>query len=498
MPDPRELWKFLPGLSFPVGDGRSLLHRPDTRDTRLLDGVSVDLLQLCRSFRTLDDHARAVRTEAGLPDADLPLLKDRLAALAAQGLLVSRREILDLLRRDASLPKLRSVGVLGETLPELPGDPEVVLIGQAEIARYRQKLGRPADLALPDASLGARWNCLLLRSAGERVLGVAPDVDLRPLLPPDPLDPALAFDGELVVRHRGATSPAAVDVLDAHDAVLGHTLADVALRPELDLEGVDARLLRALRDGARVALTQSGFTGDCGEPSSAWLLLQDPAALERLLASPEDYEAARLDPQLIASSLRPALGGRPFASFYALGLDHREILPPFPPGLERPDPVFAAVLEQCCPRRRVFHFPWLVRRGPAGRRYAPAAPLPDLLLACIQSLELSPAKPDGAPRLRALGEHLTELGTLPTPDFQDLARQILWLRAGHTMDLLEARLEQLKGAAPQWSADLRAALDGLRASLTSVPAEEDRDRIAAYGRLLRAWPELIDAARAKK
>ena len=97
--------------------------------------------------------------------------------------------------------------------------------------------------------------------------------------------------------------------------------------------------------------------------------------------------------------------------------------------------------------------------------------------------------------MTSLGEHLTGMAKLAPPDLLAIVRPIVsgWM----TRQLL--RMEQLLDAhdrkpAP-WADDARRFIESLTRSVDHEPQlGRERDRLAACGQVLIAWPQLIQAA----
>lgn len=111
-----------PGLDFlPAGRARSLAVPPGTEGARLVDARDATLLQQCRTFKPLQDHAREICRRLGWDAGHEPAVRERLERLAGGGLLLSRGE---LSRRCAELPRsqppppLEQIAVLTRDRPE--------------------------------------------------------------------------------------------------------------------------------------------------------------------------------------------------------------------------------------------------------------------------------------------------------------------------------------------------------------------------------------------
>jgi hypothetical protein len=98
---------------FPLGDNQELVYGPLTGAARVVHAAAVRLLQGCRTFAPLDDHARRLCAELGVPAEHAGRVRAELTALAAAGLLVSQRQLVDCLRQasPAGPARITTVGI---------------------------------------------------------------------------------------------------------------------------------------------------------------------------------------------------------------------------------------------------------------------------------------------------------------------------------------------------------------------------------------------------
>jgi hypothetical protein len=78
---------------FHLGENRELVYSPLSRAARTLPALTVRLLQGCRTFATLDEHAFRLCQELNLGPDQVPAVRAQLAALAGADLLVSARSL---------------------------------------------------------------------------------------------------------------------------------------------------------------------------------------------------------------------------------------------------------------------------------------------------------------------------------------------------------------------------------------------------------------------
>lgn len=395
---------------------------------------------------------------------------------------------------------------------------------------------------------GANRNAALLHAAGAML--VCADDDTRcPLarMPGADLRPGLRLgaqaDPTILWLHANAADALAAadaverDVLAAHAALLGRSIDD-CLRPladgDVDLDDVSPALLDRLAAGhGRVLLTTTGVIGDLGVRDPHAYLLLEGASRQRLM---EAYPRLRLarhgirgvtrttvspppDPAgaFAAPGLSPCLGP-------CIGIDHRELLPPFFPFDRGPEAVFAAALRVCRDDAHVGHLPWLVQHQPGARPaftradlFAPTEGISSALhaLLVLGTHAPAPALRDPAHRMIALGRHLQMIGGLRPGDYRDFIREHHMQVVGeHLAALQEAQARYADEAgADTWADDVAESIDRWRDLVTGADWGAPRDLMAAglspgeawaaaqgairrHGLLLEAWPRIVDAARA--
>jgi hypothetical protein len=420
----------------------------------------------------------------------------------------------------------------------------IAFAGPAERARFAAALAARAGVAEAIASFallgddrfpittGASRNALLLHAAGELTLQVDDDTRCRLTGPPDPLPGAsvtsIADPAELwPLPDDGAASPGPAPgrpFLALHEDLLGRAAGDaIASSPGgLDLAGASGMLFRRLEArGGRVLVTQTGLRGDSGSGSMAHLFALEGRSRSRFLADEAVYRRALATRRVIRVSPRPAIGDGTACLSAGLGLDARAVLPPFCPVQRNQDGLFGAVLRRAYHDALLGFLPWALDHEPPGRRAtAPEAALStlsalganDLLRLLVVAARVEPDRDDPARSLRALGDVLVRWGSLPPLDLEDLVRAQLLRGRSLELSVLDQSLSRHRHAPAFWARDVARALEILTAAVASPAAAHPADLIAAfgeaegraafrdlvrrYGELLRAWPDLWEAARA--
>lgn len=381
---------------------------------------------------------------------------------------------------------------------------------------------------------GANRNALLLHEAGRMFCSVDDDVICKLASAPptaarlklfsscDPFTRWLFADREAAIQHAGSVD---ADFLASHETLLGRGLAELCAGVDprsLDASQIgDDFLRRAWTGGGLVRASFSGHLGDPGIPTSTYYLFYEGENRRRFTADEAGYRAALAARSVFALAPCTAIGDASTSPGMAMGLDHRELLPPFFPVLHAEDFTYGATLWQTVPGAFLGHAPLAVRHEPRpGKTILQPSDLgPERRAVVFEFSHLirriilrhhrhETAAP--ADRMRHLGRHLVTLGTQSAADFADyLATQVLEMESEKLCDLEEMLREN--SAAPEWwRADLDRYLLHVRSALMhddfDIPfdlkcrgkAEDVRGLIRAllsrYGALLEAWPDLVAAA----
>lgn len=419
----------------------------------------------------------------------------------------------------------------------------LVYVGEGErrefIARLAARGHDPELLAFALAdpertgmAYGTGRNALLLRAVGRRFVCLDDDVVARPVDPPDALPGLTLFtgDGEGYDNYqpqdiwfypdRAAAHAAARwsggEALAGHAEMLGRPLpallAAVPAGAPIELDDcLDRAILRRLRAGqGRVRVTFQGLLGDLGWYAPTWCLLFDRANRERLLASEATYRRALVSTrQALRLVRRATVGDGRFCQGAVLGLDHRDLLPPFFPVGRYEDGVFRTTLRALDETALFGHVPSaLVHEPVAGRAWAEGdvwrpggwARLGEIVVQCVRAA----ASPTS---VAALGAHLRELGRLAPADFRAFVALRLWRQKELYARHLETLLARHGGGPAYWADDVRRHLGALaeHAATREYPAPRDLlgesgdpDRalaraqrlVARFGELLVAWPDI--------
>ncbi len=359
-----------------------------------------------------------------------------------------------------------------------------------------------------ELSVGANRNGLLLDTIGGCVFSADDDTSCRLAAAPDAGE-HLTFmpSGDPTEFWFYPDQSAAVDALADTDA---------------DLLAPHERLLGRSTDGpaagAPVALTMNGLAGDSGMASPRYYLsLTDPSRA-RLVASEEAYRGGFTSRGVIRTVRQPTICAESFVMTTFFGFDNRELLPPFVPVQRNSDGVLGVMLPRCIAGSRVAFVPWTLRHLPVEPRGYSTEDLwigaehvrfSDVVIDGILA-HSAVAAPSRSAAITQLGAHLRQLGELPLGAFETHVRSVQGFRTAAFTTLLSQRLLTYRDMPPYWASDVRRVIermDKARLSETLVVPRDLRaqhdtetarrlsqDLVAMFGRLLEAWPAIVDAS----
>jgi hypothetical protein len=206
----------------------------------------------------------------------------------------------------------------------------------------------------------------------------------------------------------------------------------------------------------------------------------------------------------------------------AIGIDARTLIPPFPPVLHAEDFVWGAAVWQCCATGFAGHLPVAVRHDPGIGRGILAPPIEGhrpvalwefahLLRGLLVGWMAAPGALDTAARMDSLGRYLCEIAGAPAVEFREYLRWFVLQHESDKIGFMEECLAEERDAPEFWGRDVEEYIEQTRRALIEPdfdipfdmrgkwPALDARLLIQRlvfeYGRLLRAWPALVDAAR---
>jgi hypothetical protein len=381
---------------------------------------------------------------------------------------------------------------------------------------------------------GANNNATFLNSIGESILSVDDDTICKIARAPDyeeGLDLCSKHDPTFFHFYRSRADAwneaeyVDQDPFELHEKLLGGTLPDCVARHTgsggLGLDDAGARLVEALNQGAgKVAVTSFGMAGDSGMGSTRYFLHQQGENRERLVESETDYQTWATTRNVLRAVKTTTVSEGTFFMFCAAALDMRELLPPVFPIGRNNDGMFSAALRVVSPRTYIGHLPWMITHDPPMERTSSKEAniyhgahfhLMDFIISCVGSFQPPGGEARVADRIRALGRHLTWLGTLDVRDFEDFIRQIFLRQMGGNVARLEESLGIYNRSPEYWANDVEEYLDAVLEAMPKReivhPAELEQEYgleealslvqrlIERYGELAILWPDIVGAAK---
>jgi hypothetical protein len=357
-------------------------------------------------------------------------------------------------------------------------------------------------------STGANRNSLLLDAAGALMLAVDDDTLCQIAAARDHESARTFFPGYdptafwfFPDRAQATQSLSFVDadILSCHEELLGRAVDGTS---------------------GHVVMTLNGLAGDSGMASPRYYLSLTGASRDRLVASEQAYRSALESREVLRTVQQPTITAGPFCMTTFLGLDNRDLLPPFFPVQRNSDGIFGLTLRKCVDASHVAFLPWILLHAPEPPRvFAPdemwadaaAVRMADIVIASILDHQNLTGDAAVATRLADLGDHLRWLGSLDYPDFETRVRTQQQFRNFAFLTALHGQLHTYRASPTYWADDVRRMIDLIsRASSAEdhlIPRDLrqgrdagaarllSQDLVAKYGELLLAWPVMVAAAK---
>ena len=385
------------------------------------------------------------------------------------------------------------------------------------------------------SAAGANRNALMLHEAGG-VLSTIDDEVICELAPTDSGDSRLAlfsdvdpYDRWVFADRSGAFEAVRFetrDYLAEHEKLLSHDLGDLLTGlgiQEIDVSKLGLGFLRLVESGAaRVRTTHVGHAGNPAIPTSSFHAPHKGTERDLPAEAEMRYRASFASRGALARVSAASVGDGTVSPGMAIGIDNRELLPPFFPVLPGEDLVFGATMWACCPGTLSGHLPLCIRHESNG---ADTSLLPgeinrarhgsvfefSQILRAIMAGHQPTAHSDATTRMQKLGRYLSELAAQPAIDFRETLHGVVLAHESQKIMALEHILFTEIDAPEFWRRDIRDFLDHTRDMMQredfDIPYElkagrtneENRDLmqklVASYGLLLEEWPGIVSAAR---
>jgi len=395
-----------------------------------------------------------------------------------------------------------------------------------------------ASSGTSQVSTGSCRNALLLHAVGDRFIHVDDDTVCNVASAPHAQRGLAVASTHAGMEHfffatgeeaRAAVSFTPQDYFGLYEPLLGKTVADVMSTASPD-EPIDLDLLQPefarqlLAYPSRITVVSAGVVGDSGFGSTEmYFFIADAASRARLLGFPGGgHHRAFETHEVVRATGRTTVAETGLCVGIGLGLDSRELLPPFMPVLRNSDGVFSHVRRVCFPGTSMAFLPWVVEHTPPTSRRSSLAevigsagriPLSVFLSWLIKTFDATSAGQAPERRLAALGHHLVDVGSLAMPDYIERCREILRTRLADMCRYVDAFDARCAERSEDWRRDLTSYLATARDKVDAADAVVPRDLarsgmspsdavvhgqrlVRSYGDLLCVWPAIVDAARA--
>jgi hypothetical protein len=379
---------------------------------------------------------------------------------------------------------------------------------------------------------GVSRNALFMHTVGDLFMSVDDDT-VCSVAPSPEITEGMAFGravdpGEIRVFADRLAAQEAVNVgqhdfLAIHESALGEKVSDLArrfMRSRTSLEDGEWQAVKESND-ARVLITYNGWTGDCAWGSPIPYLILTGSSFQHLTRSEAEYRAACTSREILRYVSRITLtDATAFMMTIFAGFDNRVLLPPFLPIKRGEDTVFGVTFSICFEHGFAAHLPGVLHHSPVENRMfwpgevfrsSSGIDLSTLILACIKTVEFSPAETKEEDRLKRLGKQLEQMASASISDFEEAAHGNVLRELSAFKAKLQARLESLEEAPEYWADDVRRYIDTLQVSLSNkdsfIPLDLLYGRslsearalaqrlVSKFGQLVYWWPEMMKVSR---
>ena len=412
---------------------------------------------------------------------------------------------------------------------------DIGFIGRREKQALRRSLGqicekRLLDFALRPGASGNR-NVILLLTRGEHVLLVDDDV-VCDAWEPSSLRQAIDLCGH--TEERGIAFyksradvltgmvPASVNLLAAHEAVLGRTVKSLAASSTFvtDASRACPHMRLASRDAhiARVRMTFNGIAGDSGVGYPDRLLFSTGTWKDVLESDSRTFARALKFREVCKVADRYVLMHEVSCMSGCMGLANTSIVPPFLPTGRNEDGLFGYMLSAIDRATVSSHLPYAVLHDSArppryshlGFPSASETRSADLLISLTNAFAPSIRATEPRHRMSRLAEWLHDLSRLKRPDFVSTVSIAILTGRNKELSLIASALERSSACPKYWQRALRAYRSALLKSVEDprflLPIEfsgapsldaghrELQQFVRSSADLFSVWPALWDSA----
>ena len=315
---------------------------------------------------------------------------------------------------------------------------------------------------------------------------------------------------------------ARADFFSLHEKLLGRSLGDCVnerFDNLLDTTTAKTKFFKNVsKRETRIAVSSLGVAGDSGIGHSIAFLRMDGTSRGALMSSESSYKYAMENHMVFRSPTAATISDGTWCSGLNLGLDNRQLLPPFLPVQRNEDGVFSGILHAIT--RPLFgHLPWMLLHDPIGKRklskvdllkHVTSVKSADIVLTLVRSLTREQIFAEPEKNLLELGRSLIAWGNASRADFEEMVFLSMSKVACSRLQDFNERLLFFDMQPKYWVDDVRMCIDASLDALTGngyiVPwdlsehfGEEEARRlmqklVLRTGELLLCWPSLRQGA----
>ena len=312
------------------------------------------------------------------------------------------------------------------------------------------------------------------------------------------------------------------DFFSLHEQLLGRKLSDCVnerFDNLVDTTTAKTKFFKDVSQGEpRIAVSSLGLAGNSGIGHSIAFLRMDGTSRGGLMHSESSYQYAMQNHMVFRAPTAATVSDGTWCSGLNLGLDNRQLLPPFLPVQRNEDGVFSGILHAIT--RPLFgHLPWMVIHDSIGKRKLTEADLlkhvtsvksADIVLTLIRSLTRQEILAEPEKNLTDLARSLIAWGKTSQADFEEMVFLAMSKVACSRLEDFSQRLVFFNMQPKYWVDDVQLCIDASLDALTGngyiVPwdlsehfGEEEARRLMQQlvlrtGEMLLCWPSLRDAA----
>ncbi len=375
-------------------------------------------------------------------------------------------------------------------------------------------------------TVGANRNALLLHTVGECIFSADDDTICQIAAVPEaqmqelffssgdhPVETWLFPNRESLLRSVHFVEQ---DLLALHERWLGKypcigtTTSEYGY--EVEFKQAEPHFLKQLKEGqVKIRVTMNGVVGDCRWDNPDQYLFLRGASFHRLTESEEIYRSVRTTREVLEAVQSVTITERanPLFATY-IGLDNQEFLPPFMPLGRAEDVAFGTILTKCFGTSYAVQLPWVLYHAPSETKAFPSmrsmfsVGFNTWIAACIGLFEPGFTH-EPAERLRKLGQHLKQMGSLSKASFEEFVRLHTWYTMSSVVLELEEWIQNKEKPLPAFLLqDVRSLVTRIQTS-ASIPitnlyalnggSETLQHLLVQFGQMLEYWPTMWEAAR---